>query len=368
LIIKILSEEEEAGYSAGLVYAWGTVGSILGTFLTTFVLIPYLGSRLTLYGCFLVALLTLIGLFLLIDRRQIFIGVFILLISLVVLPAPILSQNVLLETESAYNQIRLVQKNELIYMILNSPNSTLAHSVYVKDGTLMNISLIDLFNVGAEVVAAKDILVLGMAGGASIRQFQQYFPEAKIDAVEIDPKIVDIAKEKFGISESEKLKIYIDDARPFLARTEKKYDLIEVDLFQGSPYIPFYVLTREFFEKIKGSLSNNGVMAMNIYAPAKKEILEPALATIATVFPSVYKIPISDNFLVLATERKTSIDEMKEKIKNTISAEKSDLDFVNQYALMNISEFIANKKTPVFTDDWAPVEPITYKMVKGLKL
>ena len=364
----ILSEEEKAGYSAGLVYAWGTVGSIAGTFLTTFVLIPYLGSRLTLYSCFFIALLVLVGLLLFAGRRQTLLCVFIFLISLVVLPAPILSQNVLLEAESAYNQIKLVKKNELIYMILNSPNSALAHSVYVKDGTLMNVSLIDLFNVGAEVVAAKDILVLGMAGGASVRQFQQYFPEAKIDAVEIDPKIVEIAKEKFEISESEKLKIYIDDARPFLVKSGKKYDLIEVDLFQGSPYIPFYVLTREFFKNINNSLSEGGVMVMNLYAPAKKEITGPALTTIAAAFPSVYEIPIGDNLLVLATKTKMSVEEVREKIKNAFVAEKADLESINEYALRNISEFVANKKAPIFTDDWAPVELITHKMIKGLRL
>jgi len=164
--------------------------------------------------------LILVGL-LLVDRRQAIVGVFAFLISLAVLSAPTLPQNVLLETESAYNQIRLVQKNELVYMILNSPNINLVHSVYAKDRTLMNLSLVDIFNIGAEITSAKNILILGMAGGSSIRQFQQYFPEAKIDAVEIDSKIVEIAKEKFGISESEKLKIYINDAGPFLAKAEK---------------------------------------------------------------------------------------------------------------------------------------------------
>jgi len=143
---------------------------------------------------------------------------------------------------------------------------------------------------------------------------------------------------------------------------------VEVDLFQGSPYIPFYVLTKEFFENVRSVLSDDGAMVMNIYAPAKKEIIEPVLATIANAFPSVYKIPISDNFVVLATKRKTSIEEVKEKIKNAVVAEKADLNLANEYSLMNISIFLPDKKAPIFTDDWAPVEPITYKMIKGLKL
>jgi predicted membrane-bound spermidine synthase len=312
--------------------------------------------------------LVLVGLLLLSGRRQAIVGIFIFLISLAALPSPALPQNVILETESAYNQIRLVQENKLTYLTLNSSDSVFFQSVYVKGGTLLNISLLDLFNIGAEITTAESILVLGMAIGASIRQFQQYFPEAKIDAVEIDPKIVRIAREKFGINENEKLEIYIDDARPFLARTEKKYDLVEVDLFQGSPYIPFYVLTREFFESVENVLSDNGVMVINICAPGKREILEPVLTTIAKAFPSVYKIPVGYNFLVLATKEKTKLAEIKEKIKNSSTAERSDLVYINEYSLVNIVDFVPDEKIPIFTDDWAPVEAITYKMIKGLNL
>ena len=366
LALALMARLSGVGRSAGLVYMLGTIGSLLGTFLTVFWLIPYFGSRLTLYSCFFIALLVSVCFFLAVDRRRIFFCVLIFFVSLFSLRPPILPSGVILEAESAYNQIRLVEKGGLIYFILNSRRAALAQSAYVKNGTIFNLSIIDLFSLGAEITSPKNILILGMSGGASIRQFQQYFPLAKIDAVEIDPKVAEIARANFGISENENLKIYIDDARPFLVKTAKKYDLVEVDLFQGGPHIPFYALTKEFFEAVGGALAESGVMVMNIYAPANKEILTPALNTIAAVFPSVFEVPLRDNVLALATKEKTSLEEMKDLIKKNQTHE--DFQTVNQRALEGISLFRPAAKAPVFTDDWAPVEAITYHMVRGLKL
>ncbi len=76
--------------------------------------------------------------------------------------------NVILETESVYNQIRLIDKDRMIYLTLNSQRGDLAQTGYVKEGTLINLSLVDLFNLGPVITPVKDLLVLGMAGGISV--------------------------------------------------------------------------------------------------------------------------------------------------------------------------------------------------------
>jgi len=368
IIIKILTTQEKTGRAAGLVYAWGTIGSLLGTFLTAFVLIPYFGSRLTLYSCFFLALVILAIIFLQSDWKKIsWLGLFFL-ISLPSLSLEKLPSDVILQTESVYNQIRLVDAEKMVLVILNSQRNKLNQSAYIKNGTLINFSYIDLFNIGPIITPVKNLLVLGMSGGASVRQHQQYSPETKIDAVEIDPKIVTIAQERFGIRESDNLKIFEADARPFLERSEKKYDMIEIDLFQGSPYIPFYVLSREFFQSVYSHLSSDGLLMMNIFAPGHKEIADPILATINSVFPSVYTIPIYDNFMVLATYSTTSLEEIKNKVVRAKAQVSPDLRLVVDYTSDSIQESQPDKKTPIFTDDWAPVEPLTYQMLKGLKL
>jgi len=367
VVIKILAEQEKTGRAAGLVYALTTLGSLLGTFLTAFVLIPYFGSRLTFYSCFFLALIVLAILFLARGRKNLLIVGSLFFISLFGLRPAILPANVILETESAYNQIRLTDREKSIWLTLNSQRYTVTQSAYVKNGTLFNFSYIDLFSIGPAITPVKNLLILGMSGGASVRQFQQFFPEVKIDAVEIDPKIIAIARERFRVKENESLKIFEADARPFLAKSQKKYDLVEVDLFQGGPYVPFYTLTREFFESIFLHLTGEGLLMMNIYAPGNREILEPVLSTISSVFPSVYTIPIYDNFVVLATRSATNASEIKGQIKNAQAKISPDLKLATGYALDLIEKYQPDKKTPIFSDDWAPVELLTYQMLKGLK-
>lgn len=368
LIIKILSEKEKTGQAAGLVYSWGTAGSILGTFLTTFCLIPYLGSRLTLYSCFFIALLVLVGLFLAINRRIIVLPILFFLISLTVLRPIVLPQNVILEEESAYNQIRLIDSGQMVSLILNSQKTTITQSAFVKDGTLLGLSLVDFFNLGPLITPVNDLLVLGMAGGASIRQYQQFAPQIKIDAVEIDSKIINIAEERFGIKEKDNLKIYEMDARPFLVKTQKKYGAIEIDLFQGSPYIPFYATTKEFFQLVSERLNSDGVMLMNVFAPGQQEIINPLAATISSIFPSVFLIPIKSNYLVLASNSALGVEELKNKLKKAQLELSDELKPMVEHSLIYLRTYQVDKKTSIFTDDWAPVEQITYKMLKGLNL
>ena len=370
VVIKILSAREKIGQAAGLVYAWGTAGSILGTFLTSFVFIPYFGSRLTFWSCFFLALIVLAVLLLVSgnERKRIFWAVLFFLISLAAWHSPILPKNVILETESVYNRIRLIDKEGKLLLTLNSQRDSLVHSGYSSPSSNNSwLYLGGLFGVGPLIKPVNSLLVLGMAAGSTILQHQVFSPQIKIEAVEIDPRIIEIAKGKFGLKESESLKIFQDDARPFLARSKKQYDMIEIDLFQGSPFIPFYVLTREFFQSVFSHLNSQGLMMMNIYAPGQQEILAPILATMNSVFPAVYTIPIDNNFMVLATRSETNLKEIKNQIKNAKLEARPDLRLVIDYALDFIQEYQPNQKSPVFTDDWAPVETITYQMLKGIR-
>jgi spermidine synthase len=206
-----------------------------------------------------------------------------------------------------------------------------------------------------------------MSGGASVRQHQQYSPETFIDAVEIDPKIIKIAKENFGVTENERLKIFQADARPFLLSSEKKYDMIEIDLFQGSPYIPFYVLTREFFDLTYDHLTDKGIIMMNIYAPANHELLTPSLETISSSFPSVFQVPIQgNNTVVLASKEFLSEEIIKERLSQTQDTFSPELTPAKNYLINFLEKYNTSGKALIFTDDWAPVEIITYKMLKGV--
>lgn len=112
----------------------------------------------------------------------------------------------------------------------------------------------------------QNILVLG-AGAGSIPTI--IYKELKltpvIDAVEIDEKVIDLGNKYFGLNSFNSLNIIIDNAVDFVKKTDKKYDLIIVDLFNGIN-VPTEFLTPHFFEQLRGLLNNKGELLFNFVA------------------------------------------------------------------------------------------------------
>ena len=89
------------------------------------------------------------------------------------------------------------------------------------------------------------VAILGNAAGTTARALG-VCPGAHVDGVELDPAVSRVGRRFFGLGDNPRLTVYDADARPFLRRTDKRYDLIVVDAYQ-QPYVPFYLATREFF-------------------------------------------------------------------------------------------------------------------------
>jgi len=130
----------------------------------------------------------------------------------------------------------------------------------------------------------KRVLVLGLGAGSIPVYLSRFLPDAVIDAVELDPGVIDVAKKYFGLRETEKLHLIEGDARVFLNRHSEPYDLIFVDAFTGS-YIPFHLMTREFYQLVRSRLAPHGVAAFNFLPTA--EVFESNLRTVKIVFDNL---------------------------------------------------------------------------------
>lgn len=95
-----------------------------------------------------------------------------------------------------------------------------------------------------------------MAGGTIAHLFTQVYGPVAIDGVELDPEIVDVGRKYFDMNEPN-LHVSIQDGRTFLASTQKKYDILTMDAFNQA-YIPFQLVTLEFFKEIHAHLGPNG--------------------------------------------------------------------------------------------------------------
>jgi spermidine synthase len=300
-----LERVEDSGETAGRLYAIGTVGSLLGTFLAALLLIPLVGTQRT-FILFAVAVsaVSAAGL----PRRFWLapVGVAALLAVPIGTVKPAEEGRVLYEAETPYQYARVVEEPDG-HRRLELNEGQAVHSVWragtVLTGDYWDGFLVLPFAAGADA-PPRQIAILGNAGGTTARAYAHYFPGTRIDAVDIDGKLFDIGRKYFGLRPRPELRMIAKDARPFLRSTPERYDAIFLDTYR-QPYIPFYLTTREFFQLVRERLRPGGTIIINVGHPDDSDALEKVLsATLRTAFPYVARDPIEPtNSLVLASTR-----------------------------------------------------------------
>jgi len=162
-----------------------------------------------------------------------------------------------------------------------------------------------------------------------------------------------------------KLRIHLADARPWLARSAENYDLVHVDLYQGGPYIPFYLITVEFFAAVRGHMSPDGLLMMNLFdVSPRHELLVPTVATLKRVFPTVVVLSVGNgNRMLLAFPKEESEAWIRARLAKFGGNEV--IKRLARRAEAQIVESEVPAGTIVFTDDFAPVEEITRRMLSG---
>jgi spermidine synthase len=276
---------EQAGTVAGRLYALSTAGSLAGTLLSALLLIPAIGTRRTfLVFAFLIAVVAAAGL--LPARRYALVPA--VLVGLLALPVGTLKASdngrVIYEAETAYQYARVVEQPDGTRRLeLNEGQAT--HSLY-RPGTVITG---DYWDRMRELAGhPRSVAILGNAAGSTARAYAKLMPRTRVDAVEIDPELTKIGRRFFALPKS--VRVHDEDARPFLRRSKgSHWDAILIDAYR-QPYIPFYLVTREFFELAESRLRPGGVVVINVGHPEGHDELERALAaTMRAVFTSVQR-------------------------------------------------------------------------------
>jgi predicted membrane-bound spermidine synthase len=358
-VIRLLARAEHVGVTAGKVYALSTAGSIAGVLITSFWLIPRFGTRMTLQvAC---ATTLVVGCSGLLSRTKATAVALLPAIGALLIPKATFAPIYLWTTESAYNWIAVLQHGDLRWLVLNYPGYS---QTTRKEGSSWSGFYTDDFALGAALGPARRMLVLGMGAGGGIASSLAVAPQIRVDAVEIDPKVVEVAVKFFGLSAHRKnVFVYVADARPWLAFHDWKYDLVQVDLYQGGPYIPFYLITEEFFEQVRARIAEDGLLMMNVYDTSKShELLMATGATLKRVFLSVEVISrVDGNHMVLAFVREKTLAQVRERLGH-LGGDQAFQELAKG-AAASIVDLIPPQGTPVFTDDHAPVEEMTRRML-----
>ena len=309
-----IPDTASTGRIAGDLGALSTVGSIFGTFLPTFVTIPFLGSTRTFL--LFAAVLGVISLayfrFVTPPPRSPAIGSLLTVLVLCLLPFLPLRPSFafwttpILEDESVYNYLRVEREYGGLQLSTHTliGRQSIARDDGVMTGNYWDFAMLaPFFRANARFESPLRVLVLGYGAGTISRITRFFFPSAAITGVEIDPAIAALGPVYFGVK-PEDATVVIEDARTFLTRTDHTWDMVVLDAYHDIS-IPFHLTTIEFWRQVRNHLATDGVVVVNYNLPfaADRELSESLVQTMRAVFPRVLVCPVQNlvNSVFVAT-------------------------------------------------------------------
>lgn len=372
-VIKLGTKSlQKVGNISGNLYSIATVGSIFGTFLTVFVLIPNVSVHQIIFGLG-IALIgsSLIGL----KISPKIIAVVIIVILIVPwssLSVDTITHNgtLIFEKETLFSHMDIIEYGDNRSLYLDG----LRHSsMNMRDPLDLVIDYTEYFHLGMMFnPTAKDILFVGGGGFSGPKNFLALYPETKIDVIEIDPDVIDAAKTYFNLEASPRLQIFNDDARKHLSMFDKKYDLIILDAY-ATNYVPYHLMTHEFFQTLEKRLEPNGVVVSNLLgsiegnnSPLVRSVYKTMLETfpVSYVFPTEEEPAFMQNIMIVSSNQPYEFDRLLllEISKN------SPIDYLSDELSRNehfYTGIIETSDVPFLTDQYNPSEvlinPVTKK-------
>jgi spermidine synthase len=269
------------------------------------------------------------------------------------------------EAASAYHNIRVMDEGGF-------------RTLYFDDATETRMSLQDPLQGHCEYTeyfhmawlwnsGITNVLMIGLGGGSAQRAFEHYYPWVRVQTIEIDPTVLQVARNYFTLTETERQKVQISDGRVFLRHSVALQDLIILDAYVQGRYgagIPQHLATKEFFQLVHDHLSTNGVVAYNVIGTVSDwhaDIVGAIYRTLQTVFPQVYLFPAqtSRNVVIVATRssERADLNVLRERAVGLVNARRVTFPgFRERLEVFHPLRPANAARSPILTDDYAPVE------------
>lgn len=401
------------GNTAGRLSAISSAGSIIGTIVTSFFLIPAIGVRNIVHTLGIILLLmAAVALVapaysqthkrtkrgsgkptrLLMSVMSILLAIAMLvllwwLIPLHVGPHPPGVAQTLYSRDTLYHNITVDQVGDERHLHFDNSYQS---AIYVNDPLRMAFLYTSYLHLG--VVARpepRSALFIGLGGGSAPSSFLHNYPSLKrIDVAEIDPEVVNVARRYFMLPDDPRLKVTVQDGRLFVERKARElargdgipYDIIVIDAY-FSDTIPYHLTTYQFAERLQEILSPDGVLAFNIIgalAGPRSQLLRSMIRTFAKVFPQLYLFPVGGwygkedyyerNVILIAARHSVRWDfkvwrERAERLYMAgIVRENVPLFVESLVRDSRLTDASYLKDAPLLTDDFAPVDTLQHPL------
>ncbi len=375
LVKYTMDSLEDNGRTVGKLNASNTIGSIIGTFVPTFISIPAVGTSITflIFGGILLTLSIIYFASPFSDGsrtrpgKAMIIGCVIFLLSVILGHSNSFAfweNDIIVEDESIYNYIKVTEDDKNVTLSTNVLFGV--QSIYPKEGELTGMyydyAMAAPYMAGLHEKDQLDVLILGMGTGTYATQCLKFYDNMNFEGVEIDEKIADLATEYFALPESVKVTKY--DGRAYLNAVDEKYDIIMVDAYQDIS-IPFQMASAEFFTMVRDHLNDDGVMLVNMNMRSTEEgnINQYLSDTISSVFSEVHTVDVPGN---------TNRELFASNDQNVMKRFASNVSLEQNKTLADLMTKVSDKLTRyepgdrIMTDDKAPVELLSMRAIDEL--
>jgi spermidine synthase len=271
-------------------------------------------------------------------------------------------QRTLIESrESLYNQIYVYKENDWLLMTFGFNKALFVESAFnPKDEFELPAPYTRFMTAGLAYAGnVSSILEIGFGGGRTAWYLHRSLPEVPIVSAEIDPVVVDLSRKYFGIRDEPNFKVDNEDGRQFLTHATGRFDMILLDAYHG-PFVPFHMLTKEFYGLVAGRLAEGGVVLQNL--DPDSALFDSVVRTMATVFSQVDIYPAEGNAVIVAYQGASrSKDDLARLAQTRQAAFKLRYDLpglVAQRRSLNDLGATIDPNAKILTDDFAPAEAL----------
>ncbi|MBE0504261.1 MAG: fused MFS/spermidine synthase [Desulfuromonadales bacterium] len=290
----------------------------------------------------------------------------VLAVLLVTLSSAYAADRLVFEGDSAYTGMQVLDKSDgLRYLQFGIYEQT---AMRLSDPDYLHYEYTRTIMAGFAFAhpPVKKVLMLGLGGGAMARFITGKFPEATLDIIEIDPLVVDVAKQYFGFKPGIHGNVFIGDGRQLLRKSKVKYDIIILDAYKAGE-IPFHLTTREFMQSVRDHLTPSGVAVVHLWAEYANKYLHAQVKTIASVFPRNYSFyDNAGSFMIFATRLDHWLDKALVRQRGAKIGKERGFSF--DLAKLIDDQYTEASRIPtkglegrILTDDFAPVNLLKHQ-------
>ncbi|MBI2316996.1 MAG: fused MFS/spermidine synthase [Betaproteobacteria bacterium] len=246
------------------------------------------------------------------------------------------AQTVIYETTSRFGAIIVTESPDGLRTLMFERDGARQSAVRLGDPDHLELPYARVAMAGLALCEdPRRILVVGLGGGTLPTFLRRHYPTATIDAVDIDPKVVDVAKRFFGFREDERMRAYVEDGRRFIERVAQgTYDVIFLDAF-GTEAVPSHLTTQEFLRAVRRALNPRGVAVGNVWKRSSNRLYDSMVRTYREVFEELHLVDVVQdvNMMVFALPRRQALS------RNELAELASKLSAAKQFRF-DLSEFV----------------------------